>query len=154
MIDKTALKNYVENRLAGSDLYLVDLEVSPENEIRVEVDSDGSVDIDECVALSRDIESEFDREKDDYELEVGSSGLTSPFKVPRQYRKYTGRKIEVLGGDGKKYKGMLKSSDDNGFTMVIEEKTKPEGSKRAVMVQTDRSFGYGDIKYARYLLEF
>ena len=79
MIDKTALAAFIEERLEGSDLFLVDLSISGQNEIRVEIDSDTSVDIDRCVDLTREIESAFDRDVEDYELEVGSSGLTTPW---------------------------------------------------------------------------
>lgn len=105
MIDKTALTAFIEGRLENTDLYLVDVEVTPANEIRVEIDSDASVDIDRCVELTREIEQEFDRDVEDYELEVGSAGLTSPFKVLRQYEKNIGNEVEVLAADGRKYRG-------------------------------------------------
>lgn len=154
MIDRTALAAFIENELADSGLYLVDLEVSPANEIKVEIDSDDSVDIDECIALSRAIEEAFDRDEEDYELEVGSSGLTSPFKVRRQYDKNVGREVEVLSKDGKKYKGMLLRAGDTEFTIVSEEKVKREGSKRPVVESVERTFGYDQVKYTKYLLQF
>ena len=154
MIDKTALTTFIESQLEGTGLYLVDLTVSPANEIKVEVDSDTSVDIDECVALTRKIEQEFDRDKEDYELEVGSAGLTSPFKVRRQYEKNIGHEVEVLSADGKKYKGLLREAGDDSFTIVCEEKVKPEGAKRPVIEKVEHTFGYGDVKYTKYLLQF
>lgn len=154
MIDKTALTEFIERHLEGTDLYLVDVTVSGDNEITVEIDSDTMVDIDRCVELTRAIEEEFDRDREDYELEVGSSGLTSPFKVRRQYVKNLGREIEVLSCDGKKYKGVLRDAGDSTFTIESEEKVKPEGAKRPVLEKVDRTFGYGDVKYAKYLLQF
>lgn len=105
MIDKTALSSFIEKQLEGTDLFLVELRISAGNEICVEIDSDTSVDIDECVALTRAIEGEFSRDDEDYELEVGSAGLTSPFKVKRQYVKNIGHEVETLSADGKKYRG-------------------------------------------------
>lgn len=154
MIDKTALAAFIEKQLEGTDLYLVELEIGSGNEIRVEIDSDTSVDIDRCVSLTREIEDEFDRDVEDYELEVGSSGITSPFKVVRQYIKNIGHDVEVLTKDGKKLKGMLKSADESGFTIVTEEKVKSEGARRPVVEKVEHTFPYGDVKYTKYLLQF
>ena len=100
MIDKELLKASVEKAIEGTDLFIVDIKVSPQNEIVVELDSPGSIDIDTCAAVTRAIEKEFDRDVEDYELEVGSAGLTSPFKVKEQYEKNLGNDIEVLTRDG------------------------------------------------------
>ncbi|MDE6754437.1 MAG: ribosome assembly cofactor RimP [Muribaculaceae bacterium] len=154
MIDKTALTAFIEKQLEGTDLYLVELAVTSGNDIKVEIDSDTSVDIDQCVKLTREIEDEFDRDVEDYELEIGSSGITSPFKVKRQYVKNIGNDVEVLTKDGKKLKGMLKSADDQGFTIVTEEKVKPEGARRPVVEKVETTFPYGDVKYTKYLLQF
>lgn len=154
MIDKTALTAFIEGRLENTDLYLVDVEVTPANEIRVEIDSDASVDIDRCVELTREIEQEFDRDVEDYELEVGSAGLTSPFKVLRQYEKNIGNEVEVLAADGRKYRGTLREAGPETFTVVCEEKRKPEGAKRPVVEKVERIFAYGDVKYTKYLLQF
>ena len=154
MIDKTVLAEFMNNQLEGTDLYLVDLTVSGQNEITVEIDSDTSVDIDRCVELTREIEGEFSRDEEDYELEVGSSGLTTPFKVKRQYDKNIGNDVEVLAKDGKKYKGLLRRADDDSFTIVSEEKVKHEGSKRPVLEKVERTFRYDEVKYTKYLLQF
>lgn len=154
MIDRQALKEFVENKLEGSDKFLVDLKVSNDNNIEVEIDSDNPLSIDECEALSRLIESEFDRDKEDYTLEVGSAGLTSPLKVPRQFRKYIGREIETVTNNGRKLSGLLKNADDNGFTVTVREKIKKEGMKRPVMEEVDYSFSYGEVKQTKYLLKF
>lgn len=154
MIDKTALAEFINKQLDGTDLYLVDLTVSSQNEITVEIDSDTSVDIDRCVELTREIEGAFSRDEDDYELEVGSSGLTTPFKVKRQYEKNIGNEVEVLAKDGKKYKGLLRNAGDDSFTIVSEEKVKPDGSKRPVLEKVERTFRYDEVKYTKYLLQF
>lgn len=154
MIDKQALIRFVEKELEGTPMFLVDVEVTPDNSVTVEIDSDTAVDIDRCVELSRSIEQAFDREADDYDLEVGSCGITSPFKVLRQYKKNIGRDVEVLTRDGKKYKGLLRDAGDDSFTVTVREKVKPEGAKRPVQADVDRSFGYDDVEYTKYLLKF
>ena len=70
--------------MEGTDLFLVDVRISKDNNIVVEIDSDTSVDIDECIRLNRLVESEFGRDEEDYELEIGSAGLTSPLRERRQ----------------------------------------------------------------------
>lgn len=154
MIDKAKLIDVINASIEGSELFLVDVTVSHDNNIVVEIDSMDSVSIDDCANLTRAIESNFDREVEDYELEVGSAGLTSPFKVKQQYDKYMGEEVEVLTKDGKKLKGTLKEAGDDTFTMGISKKVKPEGAKRPVEVIEDETFNYSEIKYTKYLIQF
>jgi len=156
MIDKTSLRDFIESRLEGTDLYLVDLTVSATNEIVVEIDSDSSVDIDRCVKLSREIEQNFDRDDEDYELEVGSAGLTSPFKVPGQYYKNVGNPVEVLTLDGRKIKGTLSEVADNAgsFTVTTKVKVKEPGKKKPVEAEQAVTLTPEECKYVKYLIEF
>ena len=98
--------------MASSSNYLVDVAVQPGNIIVVEIDNDESVCIDDCVELSRYLEDHLDRDVEDFELEVGSAGITSPFKVLRQYQKNIGNEVEVLLTAGVKLTGVLKSADE------------------------------------------
>ena len=154
MIDRQALADFIESRLKDTDCFLTELNVSPANVITVEIDSMLPIDIERCVELTRDIEAAFDRDVEDYELEVGSAGLTSPFKVRRQYEKYIGQEVETLGSDGKKHRGILRSADDGGFTLAEEIKVRKEGAKRPVTETVDVYFRYDDVKYTKYLLQF
>ena len=154
MIDKAKLIDVINASIEGGELFLVDVTVSRDNNIVVEIDSMDSVSIDDCANLTRAIESNFDREVEDYELEVGSAGLTSPFKVKQQYDKYMGEEVEVLTKDGKKLKGTLKEAGDETFTVGISKKVKPEGAKRPVEVIEDETFNYSEIKYTKYLIQF
>lgn len=146
MIDKKAIEDFVAARLDGTDYFPVEVTVTPSDEIKVEIDSMSAADIDFCVKLTREIEEAFPRDDEDYELEVGSAGLTSPFKVRRQYDKNIGQDVEVLSRDGKKYKGTLISAGDEGFRIRTQEKVKPEGAKRPVLTDVDRDFAYSDVK--------
>lgn len=147
MIDKKTIVSLVEDFLAGSDNFLVEVRMSSDNEIVVEIDSDTSVDIETCCELNRFIESKMSRDIEDYSLEVGSSGLTSPFKIHRQYCKNIGNEIEVLAG-GKKRFGILKSVGDDAFT--IELVSKQKGNKDVM----EETFNYADVDYAKYNLKF
>lgn len=154
MIDKNALWAFLESRLEGTDYFPVDITVSGSNEIKIEIDSVKGVDIDFCVELSRQIEEAFPREPEDYELEVGSAGLTSPFKVLRQYEKNLGNKVEVLTTDGRKLHGTLAKVTPEGFELELKVKVKPEGAKRPVEETRTESFSFADVKSVRYEFDF
>ena len=154
MIDKSIIDSLVEEKLAGTDNYLVDISISSDNLISIEIDNDGGVSIDDCVALSRYIDENLDREKEDFELEVGSSGITSPFKIVRQYLKNIGKEVEMLLKNGIKLTGILKSADENGATLTIEKKVKTDGSKRKTTVEADQTYSYNEIKYTKYIIRF
>lgn len=155
MIDKQLLIQTIEEAIAGTPLFLVDVKVTPDNNITVEVDSREGVDIDECVTLTRAIEARFDRDAEDYELEVGSAGLTSPFKVKAQYEKNIGNPIEVLTRDGRKLKGTLTAvGDDDTFTFTIKKKVKEEGKKRPMEVEEPVTMAMADTKSVTYLIDF
>ena len=154
MLDATEIRNFIENYLSDTDLFLVDVKVKPDNLIEVEIDSDSPVSIEECERLTRAIEAEFDRDKEDYTLEVGSAGLTSPFKVKRQYLKYVGKDVEVVTKEGKKLSGLLKSADEEGFTVVTKEKVKKPDAKRPVMEDVEHPLKYDEVKQTKYILKF
>ena len=154
MISKDTVRSIVEEWLDGKEYFLVDIEISPDDRIVVEIDHADGVWIEDCVALSRYIEDHLSRDEEDYELEVGSAGLGQPFKVPQQYHCFVGKDVEVLDTDGKKYKGVLKSVDGGDFTVTVEEKQKVEGKKRPQLVSVDRTFQMDTVKYTKYLINF
>lgn len=96
MIDKNKIAESVEKAIAGTDIFLVDVNVTPDNRVVVEIDAPHGLDIDTCAKVTRAVEADFDRDVEDYELEVGSAGLTSPFKVKAQYMKNLGNEVEVI----------------------------------------------------------
>ena len=154
MIDSEEIRKFIEKQLEGTDVFLVDVKVKPDNVIEVEIDSDSPVSIEECEKLTRAIEGEFDRDKEDYTLEVGSAGITSPFKVIRQYRKYIGQEVEVLLKDGKKLSGILKDVNDRDFTVVSKEKVKKPEAKRPVIEDVAHTLSYEEVKQTKYILKF
>ena len=154
MIEKNTVCQIVEEWLDGKEYFLVEVNVSPDNKILVEIDHKEGVWIEDCVELSRYIESKMDREKEDFELEVGSAGIGQPFKVLQQYINYVGEEVEILTKDGRKLTGVLKEADEQHFTVTIQKKVKEEGMKRPKMVDEDLTFGYDEIKYTKYLISF
>lgn len=153
MIDKLQVRELATKWLETKDGYfLVDAEVSADNRILVEIDHPEGVWIDDCVELSRFIESNFDRELEDYELEVGSAGIGQPFKVLQQYVNHIGSQVEVLPKSGTKLQGILLQADENGFVLKTAVKQKVEGSKRPKMVEVEMPFKYEEIKYTKYVI--
>ena len=144
MIDKNVVTRIVDEWLEGKDYFLVDVTVSPDDKIVVEIDHAEGVWIDDCVELSRYIESKLDREEEDYELEVGSAGIGQPFKVLQQYLIHIGKEVEILTKEGKKLEGVLKDANEEN----------PEEAKRPKLVEEDITFAYDEIKYTKYLISF
>lgn len=154
MIDKQIVHDIVVEGLQETDCFVVDVQVYAGNNIVVEIDNRVGVDIERCEKLHRFIESKLDREVEDYNLEVGSAGITSPFKVLEQYRKNVGNEVEVLTRDGRKLAGVLSACSEEQFTLTITKKVKPEGAKRKIEVEEEISLAYNEVKYTKYLIRF
>ena len=154
MIDKNVVRSIVDEWLEGKDYFLVDVEISSDNRIVVEIDHADGVWIEDCVELSKFIEDHLNRDEEDFELEVGSAGLGQPFKVPQQYVNFVGKEVEVLDADGKKVQGTLKQVEGNNFTVAVKEKVHVEGKKRPVMQNVDHTYTMDGVKYTKYLINF
>lgn len=156
MIDKNIIKTAVSEWLEKGDYYLVDLEMTADDRIVIEIDHADGVWIEDCADLSRFLQEKLGEELGDYELEVGSAGIGQPFKVIQQYRNHIGKDVEVLSNDGKKVQGVLKEVADDGtqFILTVKEKQLVEGKKRPVFVEVDKAFAISNIKYCKYLLNF
>lgn len=154
MIAKSKVTEIVNEWLATQEYFLVEVSVSADNCVLVEIDHAEGVWIDDCVALSKHIEAHLNRDEEDYELEVGSAGIGQPFKVLQQYINHIGKDVEVLACDGKKYKGVLTAANEVDFTITVKVKEKPEGAKRPIMVDKEYTWKYEEIKYTKYLINF
>lgn len=154
MIDIKTLKDIVNDWLKGKDYFLTDLTISQDDRIVVEIDHKEGVWIDDCVDLSKYIESHLNSDEDNYELEVGSAGIGQPFKVVQQYINHIGDEVEIVTLKGEKLKGTLKAADEHQFTAGIKKKIKPEGAKRPKMVEEDVTYAYDDVKSVKYIISF
>ena len=156
MIDNNVIKTAVNEWLAKGDYYLVDVEMTDDDRIVIEIDHADGVWIEDCADLSRFLQEKLGEELGDYELEVGSAGIGQPFKVIEQYRNHIGKEVEVLTADGKKVQGILKevSEDGSQFAVTVKEKQQVEGKKRPVLVEVDKTFAVSEVKYCKYLLNF
>jgi ribosome maturation factor RimP len=154
MLKKSDIHKIVEDYITGSDLFLVSIKVSNDNHIEVLVDHPNSIDLDQCVALSRAIESKLDRDVEDFELTVSSGGLDLPFQVLPQYLKYIGKEVEVLLRTGKKLKATLTAADEKNITLEYTVMLKEPGAKRKKPVVQTETYALNDIKTTKPVIIF
>lgn len=154
MIDKSAVRAIVDEWLADREYFLVDIETTADGRVVVEIDHADGVWIEDCVELSRYIESRLSREEEDYELEVGSAGLGQPFKVARQYQCHVGDPVEVLTAEGKKLRGTLTGVEEPEFTVTCQERVRVEGKKRPQLEEVAHTLRMDEVKYTKYLISF
>ena len=155
MIDKQPIQTLVEAKLQNTGYELIVLKVSGQNEILVEVDKLEGVDVDFCAELNRYLVEQLDAQGvEDYSLEVGSVSLTAPFVTKMQYQKHLGHDVEVLAADGKKYRGLLVSVDEDSFAVETEVMVQVEGKKRKQKEIQTLTFSYDAVKYTKYDLKF
>ena len=140
MITKDQIAALTNEALADSDRFLVDVKVKPSNVIEVYIDSDTAVNIDNCVEVSRFIESKLDRDVEDFELSVMSYGLSGALKLDRQLQKYVGKDVEVKTKETGKMQGKLVSFDAEKveFAPVPKKTSKKKPAEAPVNLTLDR----------------
>lgn len=129
MIDKVKIGEIVAEVLGDGALFLVDVKVSRDNRIEVFIDGDEGVKIQDCIDLSRKVESQLDREEEDFELSVLSWGLGEPLKLKGQYVKNIGKKVELVLLSGEVIEGVLKEVGEMNLSVEV---TKGKGKKMTV----------------------
>jgi ribosome maturation factor RimP len=149
MIDKVRIENLVREYTRGTGLFLVAVKLSSSGRITILADKKGGITIDECVSISRFIESKLNRDEEDFELQVSSPGLSTPFVVKEQYFNSEGKVVEVTGADGVKFSGVLKNVTEGGFEIEAEVKVKGKGREKK-----DLSFNYDQVKSTREIVSF
>lgn len=152
MIAKEIIEKLVREKL-DERMFIVEINVSSTNVIHIFVDSYDGMTIEQCIAISRNVEHNLDREEEDFALEVSSPGLTESFKVKEQYIKYTGKAIKVVTED-QKLEGLLKSTSDEGIVLETSGKEKVEGQKKKQLVVKEHNLKYDDIKSAKAVISF
>lgn len=154
MINTAKIEGIIEEFVKGTDLFLVEIKSTPGNEIEVIIDSDSAISIDQCIELSKTIESNFNREEEDFELTVMSSGIGQPLKLPRQYKKMLGKSVEIVMKDGMKYTGILQQAEADKLTLFWQEKQLVEGKKRKQLVDIKKELLLDEIKTTSQQLSF
>jgi ribosome maturation factor RimP len=138
----------VNEHLAGTDKFLVEIFIKPINRIFVFIDGDHGVTITNCIELSRFIESQFDREKQDFELNVSSSGADQPIRLPRQYVKNIGRSLQVRLSEEVVITGKLEAVDEKGITLLAP------GDKKKKTAPETLNLAFEEIKESKVVISF
>ncbi|MDR1671755.1 MAG: ribosome assembly cofactor RimP [Alistipes sp.] len=144
-----------------SGLFLVEVRMAGD-EVEVFIDSDardadgrmGRVSVEDCISLTRAIESRFDRDADDFSLTVSSAGIGQPLRHPRQYKKLVGQSVEVVTTGGARIVGTLEAAGDGAITLSYPEKQKTEGARRPVFVTVTKAFPLTEIKTTKEYIDF
>ena len=145
----------IGSEIVARNCYIVDVTISKENDIEVTIESEeGRVELDDCVAVSRYFETQFDREKEDYSLTVTSAGLDQPFKVLKQYQKAVGTKVEVQLKGGKKMIATLNAADEESITLNYTVKEAVEGKKKKELVEHNDRFTMDQVNSVCPYIEF
>ncbi|MGE5383299.1 MAG: ribosome assembly cofactor RimP [Omnitrophica WOR_2 bacterium] len=148
MIQAEELKKTVEEYLHDTDIFVVDIKVKAGNNITILLDSDSNIKIDDCVKVTRFIESTYNREQEDYSLTVSSAGVGQPLKMLRQINKNLGKEIEIEYLDKSLIKGTLLAADSDKITIKTVTKVKKE------VIEQDHEVPFTSIKGVREVISF
>lgn len=154
MITTSYISGIIEETLEGTDMFVVSLKVSESNLIQVIVDADSGLSIDQCVRVSRSIESQINRDEEDFELQVTSPGLSNPLVVTRQYIKNVGRDLKVTMNAGEVHEGKLIQASEEGVVLEYSYKQRIEGRKKKEVITEQLPLSYEDIKEAKVMISF
>ncbi|MBL7883031.1 MAG: ribosome assembly cofactor RimP [Bacteroidia bacterium] len=154
MITKELIQKLVEEKLAEGTNFIVDIAVKPGNKIFILLDNAAGLPISDCVAVSKFVESNLDREKEDFELNVSSPGLDQPFKVLQQYIKNIGKQVAVLTKENKKLSGKLVSANENGIEIETKSTERVEGKKGKQLLINNINLTFNQLKETKVVVSF
>ena len=153
MIDTKKVEEIVRKHIADTNLFLVEIKVSPHNEIEVLVDKPTGLSIEECANISRAVEEGLNREAEDFELTVGSPGLSEPLKVMPQYQKLYGKQVEVLMKNGQKLVATLLDATPEKIMVEYTKVEAVEGKKRKQTVEYRHDIALEDVKWTKCFIK-
>ena len=153
-MDQTKVTDLVNEALAlNESLYLIDLSISESNKIKVTIDGDKGVPLSECIRVSRNVEHNFDREEEDFSLEVSTPDISNPLKVKRQYIKNLNRILKVTTSE-QEMEGVLVEADEDKIVLNWKAREPKPIGKGKVTVQKTATIPYKDIKEAKVKIVF
>jgi ribosome maturation factor RimP len=112
--------------------------------LRVAVDKDGGVSLDDLAEATRDLSVALDETdlmgEHPYTLEVTSPGVDRPLTLPRHWRRNRDRLVTVTLADDETVTGRIGSSDEHGVVLDVDG--------------TERTYAYADVVKAKIQVEF
>ncbi len=152
---KNTVKSLLENGLnERPDLFLIDFKVLEDNSIKVVIDGDKGVLVEDCMFISRAIEHNLDREEQDFSLEVTSAGASEPFTQIRQYKKNIGRTISITTLDDQNYEAKLEEANESYIDLKWKSREPKPIGKGKITVIKEAKINYKDIKEAKVKIKF
>jgi ribosome maturation factor RimP len=136
------------------DLFLIDFSLSGDSAIKIVVDGDNGVLVEDCMFISRAIEHNIDREEYDFSLEVLSAGAATPLVLPRQYKKHVGRNLEVKTLDNQSLEGELTKVNEKGVVLMWKTREPKPVGKGKVTVTKEVNVVFDNIKEAIVKIKF
>ena len=153
-MNQAALKDIVDEALAlNESLYLIELSISVNNKVQVVVDGDNGVSLSETMRISRVINDTFDREVEDFSLEVGTPDIAHPLKVKRQYIKNLNRILKVKTEE-EELEGTLVTADEDKIVLQWKARELKPVGKGKVTVDKTATLEYTEIKEAKVKILF
>jgi len=134
-------------------LFLIDLSITENNHIRVIIDGDEGVKVEDCMAVSRGIEHNLDREEEDFSLEVLSAGVSEPLTQGRQYKKNLGRTLHIKT-KAETIEGKLTTVDEEGVTLEWKAREPKPIGKGKITVEKKAVVPYKNIVEAKVMVTF
>lgn len=135
------------------DLFLINWEINNENHIKIIIDGDQGVRVQDCIDISRAVEHNIDREAWDFSIEVLSAGVTEPLEQKRQYQKNIGRVLKVKLQD-QEVEGELISISDQAFTLSYQVREKKPVGKGYVKIQKEQEIAFDAVVRATVMIKF
>ena len=154
MIAVQRISELVDAKIAEGSNFVVDVAVKPGNNIYILIDNDNGVSIKDCVEMSRYVESNLDREAEDFQLHVSSPGLENPLKTIRQYKKYIGKQLDVVTKEKKKLSGKLISVNENEIALEVKTKEAVQGKKGKQLIINNINLTFNQIKETKVVVSF
>ncbi len=136
------------------DLFIIDFKVQSDNSIKVIIDGDNGVLVEDCMFISRAIEHNLDREEVDFSLEVLSAGATSPLTEKRQYKKNIGRTLNVTTTDDEVIEGTLTEATEDYIHLEWKTREPKPVGKGKVTVKKQAEVAYNTISKAQVVIKF
>jgi len=147
MITAETIRGLIEDDLSEKGFFVVDILVKPSGKIMVFADTFKGITLDDCISITRLIESKTGSDLEDYELEVSSPGLDNPLKLPVQYQKNTGRLIRIVNTDGDTLEGRIKEADDKKVVLETMMKKNKTGNQSQFI-----DIEYNTVKTAKLVI--
>lgn len=138
----------------NTSLFLIDLTITEDQKIKVIIDGDQGVSLNDCIEVSRAVEHQLDRDEMDFSLEVTSAGATEPLINTRQFPKNVGRKLKVKMNTGEIIEGVLTEAKEKTIKLNWKAREKKPVGKGKITVQKEVVLDHEEIKEAKVMITF